>query len=138
MAWTSKGEEVHMALKNYATQLGTQRRIDLITAYDKAMAPFRGSKKTLQESVVIATRIPASKHGWKKCRASMCASICTSFWYRRKERRYIRRYTCGYARGYVRWYICRYVRQYLRRYIRGYVCRYTRQNVRQYVGWYAC
>ena len=40
MAWTSKGEEVHMALKNYATQLGTQRRIDLSTAFDKAMAPF--------------------------------------------------------------------------------------------------
>ena len=40
MAWASKGEEVQMALKNYATQLGIQRRINLSTAYDKAMAPF--------------------------------------------------------------------------------------------------
>ena len=45
-----------MALKNYATQLGTQRRIDLSTTYDKAMAPFQGSWKTLDRITYVNLR----------------------------------------------------------------------------------
>ena len=56
MSWTSKGEEVQMALKNYATQLGAQRRIDLSTTYDKAMAPFQGSWKTLDRITYVNLR----------------------------------------------------------------------------------
>ena len=56
MAWTSKGEEVQMALKNYATQLGTQGRNDLSTAYDKTMAPFQGSWKNLDGITYVNLR----------------------------------------------------------------------------------
>ena len=36
-----------MTLKKYATQLGTQDKIGLNSLYDKAMAPFLGSWKTI-------------------------------------------------------------------------------------------
>ena len=46
MAWTSKGQKDQETLKKYATQLGSQDKIDLSTSYDKAMEPFLGSWQT--------------------------------------------------------------------------------------------
>ena len=47
MAWTSQGEEVLAALKEYVAHLKPEKAKDLSQAYDQAMSPFWGEWTTL-------------------------------------------------------------------------------------------
>ena len=56
MAWTSKGEEVCEALKDYLSQLKPKQKEDLSKTYDQAVTPFWGEWKTMNGVAFVTLR----------------------------------------------------------------------------------
>ena len=56
MAWTSQGEEVWLALRNYTAQLTPEKKAKLKNTYGKAIDPFLGEWIAMNQVIFVNLR----------------------------------------------------------------------------------
>ena len=56
MAWTSQGEEIHVALLDYTTHLSPEKKTKLKSIYGKAINSFWGEWTTMNQVIFVNLR----------------------------------------------------------------------------------